>query len=138
MPGGSLSLLPGELNKENEMTMLSDMIDDVLDDTDLNGLVSINRGDDSCNIYAVKMPPKAALSQLSNEYVNVNDVDWLIRATDYAPVGSAESIPQRGDTITDAVGNIYEVLDRESVGAFEWHDPEHYALRVHTILKTLA
>ncbi|MEO0586366.1 MAG: hypothetical protein AAF078_01880 [Planctomycetota bacterium] len=70
--------------------------------------------------------------------VRVDAIDFLIAATDYAFDGTI-TYPDRGDTITDAAGNVYDVRSPgASVPEWEWSDPGRTQLRVHTKLKTRA
>lgn len=116
------------------MTVISDMIDDVITDTDLATTLTITRGEDSCvGVAATSQMPDAVLEITEHMATRGQLRDFVIRAADYAPAGDA-SLPQREDTLTLASGDVYEVFDTENEGPYCYNDTENYSLRIHSRL----
>ena len=65
--------------------------------------------------------------------------DYIIKAADLILIGSSGSsgtgelvTPQVGDTITEANGDVYEVVLANGVDCFNYPDPDKEWLRIHT------
>lgn len=57
--------------------------------------------------------------------------DFLITAADYTIDGTAVE-PERGDQITDHLGNVFLVLGDDDRPPFKYADPFRKLLRIHT------
>ena len=63
--------------------------------------------------------------------------DWTVKASELIINGSAHT-PVRGDTVTDAAGNVYEVVgDGAGKQPYEQSDPYGYQIRIHSVRKTI-
>lgn len=54
--------------------------------------------------------------------------DWLFRYEDFS------TLPAPGDQITDAAGDVWEVVERPGEPVWWYADEYHQDIRVHTIL----
>ena len=57
--------------------------------------------------------------------------DFLITAADYT-IDSTAVEPERGDQITDHLGNVFRVLGDNDLPPFKYADPFRKLLRIHT------
>ena len=95
--------------------------------------VSITRGVTSATtgVTATKCPVK---SEGDPEFgiLRITDCDWIIKATLYK-IGGTQVEPQKNDLITDAGGDIWQVLS-PFAGEQEYRpfDPQATAWRIHT------
>jgi len=118
--------------------MLEDAVDFVHDQRHaaLSETVTLSRGDDSVEISASLGESHLALADEDGIDYHLRVRDFLVRAADYAPAGTAV-LPERGDRIArtdrEDVTRTFEVL---SPGGDEPHyrfsGPHRHTLRVHT------
>jgi hypothetical protein len=95
--------------------------------------VTYTRGPEAIpDLAATKGRTQFELADASGVLTRVDSVDFIVTAADLILSGVV-TLPQRGDTITDAAGVVHAVYPFNGQDCWRWSDTAGYtSLRIHT------
>ena len=93
--------------------------------------ITYARGGFSVSIKATRGRQLTRVSNDVGALIVKGDADWMIFASDLV-IDSVIVEPQRGDTITDAGGAVYDVSSTDySEDVFSYSDHNGHSMRIH-------
>ena len=95
------------------------------------GTIVYSRGADSVSLAATYGRSEFTSERDGVMTVEANDRDFTFEIDDLI-LGGVETLPQRGDRITDAEGRLFEVLALAGAQVYRSCDAEGTMVRVHT------
>jgi len=86
--------------------------------------VTYARGESECEMTGIKLDQGVVVEDADGVKTLAYELAWLFRKADLL-FGSVAVTPQRGDTVTDAAGTVYDVQGdaRELEDSDEWQVP---------------
>lgn len=116
------------------MSIIVDMIDDLLADDDVAVSITYNRGADSVDdLIALIQSADYELVDHIGHVIYVQGHDYILRAEDLV-IDNVAILPQRGDVIEQTMGDYiyrFEVLDIAGRGCYGYEDTERKLFRIH-------
>lgn len=96
------------------------------------------RGDLNADIQAVRGESEFDRLESDGESRTLmKSVDWIMRLSDL-DFGSGPVEPERGDTITTADGQVFDLMPGRSENSWRWLNSYRTGYRIHTMQRKVA